>query len=82
MVVFVHLEQIGAAVAYFIALGLFVPTHPDFETIQKFIRVMATDVEYLHVKRTYMALRPIYDKSGPAGPCGSRHDHHHHEDHY
>jgi hypothetical protein len=82
VVVFVHLQQICASISYFVALGLFVPTYPDLEPVQQFIRVMATNVENLHVNRANVAFRPVDYKSRPASPCGSRHDHHHHEDYY
>ncbi len=82
MTVFMHLKQIGAPVADFIAFGLFVPTYPYLEAIQEFVRVMATNIENLHIYRTDMAFRPIDDKPRTAGPAGGRYDHHHQKDNY
>jgi hypothetical protein len=59
MTVLVHFDKVCSAIAYFIALGLFIPAHPDFEAIQQFEWERAPDIENLNINRSNVVLRPI-----------------------
>jgi len=66
--VLIKTQKISAAVANLVTLGLFVPSYPDLESVQKLIRSMTANVEDLNVNRAYVAGRPIYDVPCTACP--------------
>jgi hypothetical protein len=70
VLVLVERQHVGASVTYLVALGMFAPRYPDFESVQDFIRRVAPDIVNLNVDRTDVAFGPVYDISG--APCRAK----------
>ncbi len=65
MLILVELEQVGSLVSYLVALGHAIPGHPNFEVLQKLVRIGAADIVHLDIHGADMAFRPVDHVPGP-----------------